>query len=261
MLNIFEFSFCLSLSSSPGYKTLLLFVRNQAQALINQRRTFFSSISPTKKQAAFFEQSTIGDHSSILSQNKRNRTSSETNTNQALSSLESLTINTQLPKNGTHSDTSPTIRPRRFSGDIVLPSTSTDEPIEPSLFSPGSVRARTVTSAQETKTAASSSIAHRQNSLSNSSTTDSSAQPKHLDIRLSSGKTVHTSDFIHSNPHVENVPNQLNNDTARNKLLQSVFINNTNSSTSSSSPLSESLTNGTNSHTQTVESSSNCVLS
>lgn len=243
-LNISEFS----LSSSPGYKTLLLFVRSQAQALMNQRRTFFSSISPTKKQAAFFEQPTVDDRSSILSRNKRNRTSSETDTNQALSSLESLTINTQLPKNGTNSDTSPTIRARRFSGDIVLPLTSTDEPIEPSLFSPGSVRARTVTSAQETKTASSSA-------------TDSSVQPKHLDVRLSSGKTVHTSDFIHSNPHVENVPNQLNNDTARNKLLQSVFINNTNSSTSSSRPLSESLTNGTNSHTQTVESSSNCVLS
>jgi hypothetical protein len=34
---------------SPGYKSLLLFVRNQAQALINQRRTFFPP-SPTKKQ-------------------------------------------------------------------------------------------------------------------------------------------------------------------------------------------------------------------
>ena len=41
-------------STSPGYKSLLLFVRNQAQALINQRRTFFPSsapLSPTKKSA------------------------------------------------------------------------------------------------------------------------------------------------------------------------------------------------------------------
>jgi hypothetical protein len=38
--------------ASPGYKSLLLFVRNQAQTLLNQRRTFFPSsapLSPTKK--------------------------------------------------------------------------------------------------------------------------------------------------------------------------------------------------------------------
>lgn len=37
---------------SPGYKSLLLFVRNQAQALISSRRTFFppsGQASPTKK--------------------------------------------------------------------------------------------------------------------------------------------------------------------------------------------------------------------
>ncbi len=41
--------FCLA---SPGYKSLLGFVRNQAQTLINQRRTFFppsAQLSPTKK--------------------------------------------------------------------------------------------------------------------------------------------------------------------------------------------------------------------
>ena len=41
--------FCLT---SPGYKSLLAFVRNQAQSLINQRRTFFppsAQLSPTKK--------------------------------------------------------------------------------------------------------------------------------------------------------------------------------------------------------------------
>jgi hypothetical protein len=53
--------------------------------------------------------------------------------------------------------------------------------------------------------------------------------------------------------------NQLSNETTRNKLLQSVYINNTNPNPSSS--LSESLTNGTNSHTHATESSSNCVLS
>jgi hypothetical protein len=52
--------------------------------------------------------------------------------------------------------------------------------------------------------------------------------------------------------------NQLSNETARNKLLQSVYVNNTNTNTSS---LSESLTNGTNYHTHATESSSNCVLS
>jgi hypothetical protein len=54
--------------------------------------------------------------------------------------------------------------------------------------------------------------------------------------------------------------NQLANDTARNKLLQSVYINNTNTASSSSS-LSEPLTNGINSHTHSSESSSNCILS
>jgi hypothetical protein len=58
--------------------------------------------------------------------------------------------------------------------------------------------------------------------------------------------------------HDQQQQNQLSNETTRNKLLQSVYVNNTN--TNNSSPLSESLTNGTNSHTH-AESSSNCVLS
>lgn len=48
-------SFKLILYSSPGYKSLLVFVRNQAQSLINQRRTHLpstSQLSPTKKQAS-----------------------------------------------------------------------------------------------------------------------------------------------------------------------------------------------------------------
>jgi hypothetical protein len=43
-----------SIFCSPGYRSLLLFVRNQAQALINQRRTLFplsSQLPSTKKQA------------------------------------------------------------------------------------------------------------------------------------------------------------------------------------------------------------------
>jgi hypothetical protein len=32
------------LFDSPGYKSLLIFVRNQAQALMTRRRTFFSLI-------------------------------------------------------------------------------------------------------------------------------------------------------------------------------------------------------------------------
>jgi hypothetical protein len=147
--------------------------------------------------------------------------------------------------------------------------------VEPSLFSPGSVRARTISSIQENKNVP--SLPSRQNSLSNPPV-DPPPLPspaKRLDIRLSSGKTVNTSDFIHSdhqkkplpvhhvvNPHIEMSHNQQQqnqlNETARNKLLQSVYVNNTNTNTSS---LSESLTNGTNSHTHADESASNCVLS
>ena len=44
--------FIRTFSISPGYKSLLLFVRSQAQALINPRRTFLppsAQLSPTKK--------------------------------------------------------------------------------------------------------------------------------------------------------------------------------------------------------------------
>ena len=139
------------------------------------------------------------------------------------------------------------------------------------MFSPGSVRARTVSSIQENKN--SSSIPSRQNSITNPPTADPPSSPKRLDIRLSSGRTVNTSDFIHPdhliNPHLQishdqqqqqqQQQNALANETVRNKLLQSVYINNTN--TAAASSLSESLTNGTNSHTHAAESSSNCVLS
>jgi hypothetical protein len=59
-------------------------------------------------------------------------------------------------------------------------------------------------------------------------------------------------------PDQQQQQNQLANETARHKLLQSVYINNPNTNTSS---LSESLTNGTNNHTHAAESSSNCILS
>jgi hypothetical protein len=193
----------------------------------------------------------------------RNRTISATDTNQPISTFESLSINTQLTNNQNSRDTSPSLRARRFSGDIVLsPFTSTAEAVEPSLFSPGSVRARTINSIQENKN--SSSIANRPYSLSNPPVVDPSSS-KRLDIRLSSGKTVNTSDFVHSDHHPMNSQlddqqqNQSANDTARNKLLQSVYINNTNAASSAS--LSEPLTNGTNSHTHPTESSSNCILS
>jgi hypothetical protein len=307
-------SYIISLYSifySPGYKSLLLFVRNQAQALINQRRTFFpssSQISPTKKQAStdqgryyflFFnqkfkkkytyldddlfslKQTTTDDNRPVSSRKKNsphNRTISASDTNQPVSTFESLSINTQLTNNKTSRDTSPSIRTRRFSGDIVLPPSSSSEIIEPSLFSPGSVRARTITSIQENKNL--SSVLNRQNSVSIPPVDPSPPPPvpsKRLDIRLSSGKTTDTSDFIHSdhqhslpmshlvNPHIEmshdqqQQQTQLSNETARNKLLQSVYVNNSNINTSSS--VSESLTNGTNYHTHTAESSSNCILS
>ena len=190
----------------------------------------------------------------------RNRTSSATDSNQPVSTFESLSINTQLINNQNSRDTSPTLRVRRFSGDIVLPpSSSSSDVVETSLFSPGSVRARTVSSIQGNKN--SSSTPNRQNSLSDPPPPPSPT--KRLDVRLSSGKTVNTSDFIHSHlemaHHEQQQQNQLVNDTARNKLLQSVYINNTN--TASSSSLSEPLTNGTNSHTLATESSSNCLLS
>jgi len=220
-------------------------------------------------------QTLTDDNQQVLSRKKtlsHNRRSSATDSDQPISTFESLSINTELTNNKKSRETSPNLRPRRFSGDIVLPPSS--EITEPSLFSPGSVRARTISSLQENKSL--SSLPKRQNSLS-TQPIDPPSPSKRLDIRLSSGKTVNTSDFIHSddqhpyliNPHIEMSynqeqppppqQNQLSNETTRNKLLQSVYINNTNPNPSSS--LSESLTNGTNSHTHATESSSNCVLS
>ncbi len=224
------------------------------------------------------KQTLTDDNQQALSRKKtlsHNRRSSATDPDQPISTFESLSINTELTNNKKSRETSPNLRPRRFSGDIVLPPSSS-EITEPSLFSPGSVRARTISSLQENKTlSSSSSLPKRQNSLS-TPPIDPPSPSKRLDIRLSSGKTVNTSDFIHSddqhpyliNPHIEMSynqeqpppqQNQLSNETTRNKLLQSVYINNTNPNPSSS--LSESLTNGTNSHTHATESSSNCVLS
>ncbi|CAF3517790.1 unnamed protein product [Adineta steineri] len=268
----------------PGYKSLLLFVRNQAQALINQRRTFIP-LSPTKKQISldqnddvFILKQTITDNNEHVSRRKsssRNRTSSATNTDQLITTLDSLTIDTQVTNNRKSRETSPALRARRFSGDIVLPPSSSSEVDEPSLFSPGSVRARTISSLQENKNFPGSS--KRQSSLS-TAPTDPPPPPlssKRLDIRLSSGKTVDTSDFIQSddehslptqhliNPHIQ-IPNnqqqhknQSTNETTRNKLLQSVYVNNPNTPSS----VSEPLTNGNNSLIHPAESSSNCVLS
>lgn len=212
------------------------------------------------------KQSNTNDNESKLSRQKslsRNRTSSATDSNQPISKFESLSINTQLPNHKTSDDTSsPTLRARRFSEEITHPPLET---VEPSLFSPGSVRARTVYSTS------------RQNSVSNPPTEPPTPPPttsvlppppKRLDIRLTSGKTVNTSDFIHANhlvnPHIEmsheqQQQNQYSNETARTKLLQSVYVNNSNTNPTSS--LSDSLTNGTNSHTHTAESASNCTLS
>lgn len=151
------------------------------------------------------------------------------------------------------------MRARRFSGDIVLPPSSPSETVEPSLFSPGSVRARTISSLQENKS--SSPTANRPNHPA-VEPVPASSPPKRLDIRLSAGKTVNTSDFVHSHldaSHRDQQANQSGHDTARNKLLQSVYINNTNAASTSS--LAEPLTNGTNPHTLTTESSSNCLLS
>lgn len=189
----------------------------------------------------------------------RNRTSSATDSSQPISTFESLSINTQLANNQHSRDTSPSLRARRFSGDIVLPPSSPSVPTEPSLFSPGSVRARTISSLHENKSPPPT------NNRPNPPVVDpipAPSPPKRLDIRLSSGKTANTSDFVHSHletSHHDQQPHQSGHDTARNKLLQSVYINNSNSASSTS--LSEPLTNGTNSHTPANESPSNCLLS
>ncbi|CAF4087837.1 unnamed protein product [Rotaria sp. Silwood2] len=276
-------------SECPEYKSLLLFVRNQAQTLINQRRTNLSSSQsvPTKKlvqsdqddELLSLKQTHTNDNQSETSRrtlSSRNRTSSATYSNQPTYTFESLSINTQDTNNKNSRDTSPSLRTRRFSDDAVFPSSASSEVVEPSLFSPGSVRARTISSIQEDKNLP--SLGKRQSSVS-TPPADHPPPPlspsKRLDIRLSSGKTVNTSDFIHTdhehsssanhliNPHIEvshhqQQQNQLSNETARNKLLQSVYVNNTNTNIPS---LSESLTNGTNYHTHASESSSNCVLS
>ncbi|CAF3434359.1 unnamed protein product [Rotaria sp. Silwood1] len=274
----------------PEYKPLLLFVRNQAQTLINQRRTNFPSSFqsiPTKKlvqssqddELLPLKQTHTDDKRSETSRRKlssHNRTSSVTDSNQPIYTFESLPTDNQDTNNKNSRDTSPTLHTRRFSDDTVFPSSASSEVVEPSLFSPGSVRARTISSIQEDKNLP--SLTKRPSSISAPSADHPptpSSSLKRLDIRLSSGKTANTSDFIHTdhdhssstnhpiNPHLEvshnqQQQNQLSNETARNKLLQSVYINNTNTNIPS---LSESLTNGTNYHAHTSESSSNCVLS
>ncbi|CAF4492142.1 unnamed protein product [Rotaria magnacalcarata] len=273
----------------PEYKPLLLSVRNQAQALLNQRRASVPSTSqsaPTKKTIQSKQDDELFSLKQTDSSNRpepsrkkptpRNRTTSATDPNQSISSFESLSVDTQHTNNNNNNnksscDASPTLRARRFSDDIVLPSASFSKTIEPSLFSPGSVRARTISSIQEDKHLP--PLLKKQSFVS--TTTNDSPPPrsplKLLDVRLSSGKTVNSSDFIHLssanhivNPHAEVSHDQevehhqLSNDTARHKLLQSVYVNTENSNTS---PLSDSLTNGTNYHTHVSESSSNCVLS
>ncbi|CAM4755974.1 unnamed protein product [Rotaria magnacalcarata] len=273
----------------PEYKPLLLSVRNQAQALLNQRRASVPSTSqsaPTKKPIQSKQDDELFSLKQTDSSNRpepsrkkptpRNRTTSATDPNQSISSFESLSVDTQHTNNNNNNnksscDASPTLRARRFSDDIVLPSASFSKTIEPSLFSPGSVRARTISSIQEDKHLP--PLLKKQSFVS--TTTNDSPPPrsplKLLDVRLSSGKTVNSSDFIHLssanhlvNPHAEVSHDQevehhqLSNDTARHKLLQSVYVNTENSNTS---PLSDSLTNGTNYHTHVSESSSNCVLS
>ncbi|CAF5223357.1 unnamed protein product, partial [Rotaria magnacalcarata] len=132
----------------------------------------------------------------------RNRTTSATDPNQSISSFESLSVDTQHTNNNNNNnksscDASPTLRARRFSDDIVLPSASFSKTIEPSLFSPGSVRARTISSIQEDKHLP--PLLKKQSFVS--TTTNDSPPPrsplKLLDVRLSSGKTVNSSDFIH----------------------------------------------------------------
>ncbi|CAF0802050.1 unnamed protein product [Rotaria sordida] len=276
-------------SECPEYKPLLLFVRNQAQTLINQRRTnlpsSFQSVSTKKlvhsnqdNEFLSLKQTHTNNNRSETTRKKlssRNRTNSATDSNQQTFTFDSLSNNTQQTNNKNNRDTSPSLHTRRFSDDIVFPSSPSSDIVEQSLFSPGSVRARTISSIQEDKNLP--SVIKKQKSLSTSSTDHQPppSPPKRLDIRLSSGKTVDTSDFIHTdhehssstnhliNPHIEvshnqQQQNQLSNETARDKLLQSVYVNNTNTNMPS---LSESLTNGTNYHTPASESSSNCVLS
>jgi hypothetical protein len=216
----------------------------------------------------------------------RYRTNSATYANPASSDFESLSINTTLADNKQTSERSPTIRARRFSGDIVLPPLPANASAEPDplLFSPGSVRARTISSIQENHNL---SLLSKQRSSPPASPVTSSpvsnshqtASPlKRLDVRLSSGKTMNSSDFIHTddqhtttdhltkpltevrqNQATSQQPNHTLNETTRYKLLQAVYVNNNNPDNPSS--LAESLINGTNSHVYTSELPSNCILS
>ena len=222
---------------------------------------------------------TLTEENRVLPPSKsRHRTNSARDANQPVSSFESLAISTDSKNKKPSREPSPNIRTRRFSGDIVLPpSPSATAPgPEPSLFSPGSVRARTISSIHENS--ALSSLAKRQSTSSNSSPVESPlphpppSPVKRLEIRLSSGKTALTSDFIHTEeqpegdrvnppkPEPEKDPHPVTaGETTRHKLLQSVYVNNANAN--NSSPLAESLTNGTNSYVSSSESPSNCNLS
>lgn len=144
----------------------------------------------------------------------------------------------------------------------------TNESNDPVLFSPGSVRARTVSSIQENQNN-STSPSKRHDSSSRNSPSDST---KRVEVRPISGRNLNSSDFVHdlSNPNhsIENPNSQpqtqagLNpkeNSTARHKLLESVYLNNNNSVSPPS--MSEPLTNGINSHTTPNESNTNCILS
>ena len=226
------------------------------------------------------KQTSTSSNRSIISRKRsssRVRTSSATDSNQSISTFESLTPNIQLKANP---DASPVFRARRFSDDLILPCSTSSEIAETSLFSPGSVRARTISSIQQDKdlsplTRKLTSVSRPPPAVSFNVHSSSLSPSKSLGVRLNSGKPLNTSDFIYSNheksspinhlvnphidmSHIQQEHKQLSNDTTRNKLLQSVYVNNTDTHNSS---LTQSLINGTNFHTNAAESSSDCILS
>ncbi|CAF0845941.1 unnamed protein product [Didymodactylos carnosus] len=245
-----------------GYKPLLQFVRNQAQQLIGQRRHLQDTATTSKllsEDKAQDEPVLTSNHVNL----NRIRTNSASDTNNLISDTDSpsLAENNYDDNHKNHSG--------RFSGDALISlqslSSQNNNESEP-LFSPGSVRARTISSLQESSKSSPNSLTPSPTTATQRASNDifehtnEQHSPKRFDIKLSSGKSVNSSDFIHTGHINSNViGDEKPNDTTertREKLIAVYATQKQSKSLTNSSH--ELITNGTN-HESTQQS--NCLLS
>ncbi|CAF1068373.1 unnamed protein product, partial [Didymodactylos carnosus] len=233
-----------------GYKSLLQFVRNQGQQLIEQRQylpdTTTSRTLPLKVESPD-EKLSISNRVNLRgTQNSaRMRTTSASDTKNITSVIDPF-------------------------GDILMslePLSSQNNNESEPLFSPSSVRARTVSSIQESsKSSANSPASSSVKPRALTDTLESTSQqhsPKRPEAKLSSKTPTNTKDFTHTSPVIN--PNVLINDDSndtskrtRQKLIAVYDIQNS-AKKSLVNPSNEPVINGANDHESAQQS--NCLLS